>query len=94
LYVPLVYNQVREYQRARVLYWKGTSMVLKVIVKKGEAGYYVARCPALKGCWSQGKSEQEALDNIKEAIEGWLEVEEEKVGKALHGATSIHSVKI
>jgi len=53
-------------------------MVLKVIIKKGEAGYYVARCPALKGCWSQGRTSEEALENIKEAIEGWLEVEEEK----------------
>ena len=49
------------------------------MVKKGEAGYNVARCPALKGCWSQGKTEREALANIREAIEGWLEVEEEKI---------------
>lgn len=69
-------------------------MILKVIVKKGEAGYYVARCPALKGCWSQGKTEHEALTNIREAIEGWLEVEEEKTGKLARGACELHSVQV
>jgi predicted RNase H-like HicB family nuclease len=53
-------------------------MKFTVILEPGENGYIVAHCPALKGCWSQGKSESEALANIKEAIEGWLEVEAEK----------------
>ncbi|MCX6377277.1 MAG: type II toxin-antitoxin system HicB family antitoxin [Armatimonadetes bacterium] len=53
-------------------------MELKVIVKKGEAGYYVARVPALKGCWSQGKTSDEAVANAKEAAALWLEVEQEK----------------
>ena len=69
-------------------------MILKVIVRKGEAGYYVARCPALKGCWSQGKTEQEALANIREAMEGWLEVEEEKAERLAKGASHVHSVQI
>lgn len=43
-----------------------------------ESGWYVVTCPALPGCISQGKTEQEALDNIKEAILAWLEVEDEK----------------
>ena len=53
-------------------------MQFTVILEPGENGYIVAHCPALKGCWSQGKSENEALANIKEAIEGWLEAEAEK----------------
>ena len=53
-------------------------MQFTVILEPGENGYIVARCPALKGCWSQGKSEDEALANIKQAIEGWLEAEVEK----------------
>jgi predicted RNase H-like HicB family nuclease len=53
-------------------------MKLHVIVEKDETGYYVAEVPALPGCLSQGKSRQEALANIKEAIEGWLEVMEGK----------------
>lgn len=44
-------------------------MKLKVIVEEGEDGYYVASVPALKGCWSQGKTRDEALKNIREAIE-------------------------
>ena len=53
-------------------------MKLRVLVEEDEAGYFVAEVPALPGCVSQGKSKKEALDNIKEAIEGWLEVMEEK----------------
>ena len=53
-------------------------MRLHVVIEKDEAGYFVAEVPALPGCLSQGKSKKEALENIKEAIEGWLEVMEEK----------------
>ncbi|MBI2844785.1 MAG: type II toxin-antitoxin system HicB family antitoxin [Armatimonadetes bacterium] len=58
-------------------------MELKVLVKKGEAGYYVARIPALKGCWSQGKTREEAIQNVKEAAALWLEVEQEKRNQLL-----------
>lgn len=53
-------------------------MRLHVKLEKDEAGYYVAEVPALPGCLSQGKTNEEALTNIKEAIEGWLEVMESK----------------
>ena len=49
-------------------------MKLHVIIDKDEAGYYVAEVPALPGCLSQGKTHEEAIANVKEAIEGWLEV--------------------
>ena len=45
-----------------------------VTLSKGEDGYIIAECPSLPGCVSQGKTKQEALANIKEAIEGILEV--------------------
>ena len=51
-------------------------MKLHVVIEKDETGYYVAEVPALPGCLSQGKTREEALANIKEAIEGWLEVME------------------
>ncbi|MGH8508708.1 MAG: type II toxin-antitoxin system HicB family antitoxin [Gammaproteobacteria bacterium] len=38
----------------------------------------MAECPALPGCVSQGKDEQEALQNIKEAITAWLWAEDQK----------------
>ena len=53
-------------------------MKLHVIIEKDEAGYYVAEVPALPGCLSQGKTYEEAIANIKEAIQGWLEVMESK----------------
>jgi predicted RNase H-like HicB family nuclease len=54
-------------------------MNIKVVVEKGEDGYFVAHVPALKSCWSQGKTREEALGNIKEAIDLYLESEPEEV---------------
>lgn len=48
-------------------------MKLKVILEKGEDGYFVVHCPSLKSCWSQGKTEEEALKNIQEAIDLYLQ---------------------
>ena len=48
-------------------------MNVKVVVERGEDGYYVAHCPALRSCWSQGRTRDEALRNIREAIELYLE---------------------
>lgn len=53
-------------------------MKLHVVVEQDESGYYVAEVPALPGCLSQGKTHDEAIANIKEAIKGWLEVMESK----------------
>jgi predicted RNase H-like HicB family nuclease len=47
-----------------------------VILIKSDEGF-AAGCPALPGCWSQGNTEAEALANIREAIQLWLEVAEE-----------------
>lgn len=46
---------------------------IKVVVEQGEDGYFVAHCPALKSCWSQGRTREEALANIREAIDLYLE---------------------
>jgi predicted RNase H-like HicB family nuclease len=50
-------------------------MNIKVIVEPGEDGYFVAHVPALKSCWSQGRTKEEALENIREAIDLYLEPE-------------------
>ncbi len=47
-------------------------MVRQVVVYLGEDGFWVAECPSLPGCVSQGKTRQEAIANIKEAIEGYI----------------------
>ncbi|MBN1575970.1 MAG: type II toxin-antitoxin system HicB family antitoxin [Chitinispirillaceae bacterium] len=44
-------------------------MDIKVVLEKDEDGYYIATVPALPGCISQGKTEKQALKNIREAIE-------------------------
>ena len=48
-------------------------MILKVVLKRAEDGYFVAHCPSLRSCWSQGKTREEALDNIREAVALYLE---------------------
>ena len=53
-------------------------MVFHVTLDKAEDGWFVVECPALPGCVSQGKDEQEALANIKEAISAWLWAEDQK----------------
>ena len=51
-------------------------MKYKVNLKKTEEGYSVW-VPGLPGCWSQGKTEDEALENIKDAIQSYLDTVEE-----------------
>ena len=43
----------------------------KVNLSPGEDGYWVAECPSLPGCITQGKTKGEAAANIREAIEGY-----------------------
>jgi predicted RNase H-like HicB family nuclease len=49
----------------------------QVILYTDEDGYWVVECPSLKGCISQGKTKEEALSNIKEAIVGYVTALEE-----------------
>jgi predicted RNase H-like HicB family nuclease len=51
---------------------------LKIIIDPGEDKGFIAHVPALRGCWSQGNTREEVLANIREAIEGWLEAEQDK----------------
>jgi predicted RNase H-like HicB family nuclease len=44
----------------------------KVVLRESEEGFSVS-CPGLPGCWSQGKTEEEALNNIQDAIREYLE---------------------
>jgi len=47
-----------------------------VVIEKDEDGFYVVECPLFRGCYSQGKSVDDALKNIKEVIELCLEEKE------------------
>ena len=44
----------------------------QVMLYPGESGYWVAECPRLPGCISQGKTKEDAIHNIREAIEGYI----------------------
>ena len=44
----------------------------QVVITHGQDGYWVAECPSLPGCISQGKTREDAVANIKEAIEGYV----------------------
>jgi predicted RNase H-like HicB family nuclease len=44
----------------------------QVIIYSGEDGYYIAECPSLPGCITQGKTKEEAVTNIKEAIDAYI----------------------
>ena len=46
-------------------------MKYKIVLKKTEEGYSV-HCPGLPGCWSQGETENDAIENIREAIQEYL----------------------
>ncbi len=56
-------------------------MKYKVVLQESEEGFSVS-CPGLPGCWSQGKTEQEALENIQDAIREYLEAIKESLQDA------------
>ncbi len=58
-------------------------MIFHITLEHAEDGWIVAECPALPGCVSQGKDEEEAIENIKEAITAWLWAEDQKSLTAL-----------
>jgi len=59
----------------------GIKMNLGIVLEQEEDGTYSVHCPALKGCHSQGETRDEALKNIQEAIQLYLEVANEKARK-------------
>ena len=49
----------------------------QVILYPGENGYWVIECPSLPGCITQGETKAKAIENIREAIEGYVAALEE-----------------
>jgi predicted RNase H-like HicB family nuclease len=49
-------------------------MIYRILIEKGEDFGFIAHCPAIPGCHSQGGSMEEAIENIKDAIIGCLEM--------------------
>ncbi|HLC36536.1 MAG TPA: type II toxin-antitoxin system HicB family antitoxin [archaeon] len=55
----------------------------KIVIEKGENGYFIGEVPELPGCYSQGKTKKELMENIKEAIGLYIESMEELNKKPL-----------
>jgi predicted RNase H-like HicB family nuclease len=54
-------------------------MKFKVVLEEAEEGGYVVYVPSLPGCVSQGETKEEALENIKEAIEVYLDIDDAEI---------------
>ena len=75
---------------------KYRGLTLPLLIEKDEDGFYVVECPVLEGCYSQGKTIDEALKNIREVIE--LALEEKKNQQLLKNyrsrELSIHTITL
>jgi len=69
-------------------------MNYKIVFIEGEDGYFVAECPAIPGCVSQGKTIEEATKNIKEAIELCLECYKEDNKKIPEDRTQLAEIAV
>ena len=65
----------------------------KIIIEQDEDGVYVVSCPALKGCYSQGSTIEEAVENIKDAIRLHIEARE-AVGEPVPIEVLLDEVKV
>lgn len=68
-------------------------MKYKVIVHEDEDGGYWAEVPSLPGCFSQGDTQEELMDNIKEGIEVYLESQEKDL-EGLKKSDKVVSVEV
>lgn len=55
------------------IYLKALNMKYRILIEQDEDGMFISEVPSLPGCISQGKTHNEALENIKEAINGYIE---------------------
>ena len=63
------------------------------VVEQDEDGAYIATCPALQGCYSQGESYEEALENLKDAIRGHIEARQ-KLGEPIPLEIAVERVQV
>ncbi len=75
---------------------KTKAMQLPIFVEKDEDGFYVVECPLFSGCFTQGKTLDEALKNIREVIELCLEEEENQEVLKSYKTTelSLHTITL
>jgi predicted RNase H-like HicB family nuclease len=83
-------------KKTKKLVSKFKGLTLPLFVEKDENGFYVVECPVLEGCYTQGKTIDEALKNIREVIEMILEEKEaQEILKSYHPSEiSLHTITI
>ena len=69
-------------------------MKLKVVLHPEEEGGYSAEVPALPGCISEGDTLEEALANIKEAAEGWLQAIASQAEAEAEGGARVEEIEL
>jgi len=68
---------------------KSVTMRYKVVLHPSEEGFAVS-CPGLPGCWSQGATEQEAVENVRDAIREYLAAVAESTSESLVREVEVH----
>lgn len=68
-------------------------MKYKVLLRQSDEGYSVS-CPGLPGCWSQGDTEEEAMENIQDAIREYLLAVEDSLQKLDVGQVDVREVEV
>jgi predicted RNase H-like HicB family nuclease len=82
--------------KRREILSKFKGLTLPLFVEKDEDGFYIVECPILEGCYSQGKTIDKALKNIRGVIEMILEEKEvQEILKSYHPSEiSLHTITI
>jgi predicted RNase H-like HicB family nuclease len=83
-------------EKRRKILSKFKGLTLPLFIEKDRDGFYVVECPVLEGCYTQGKTIDEALKNIREVIEMILEEKEaQEILKSYHPSEiSLHTITI
>ena len=68
-------------------------MKFAITFEQDEDGYIVVSCPALSGCHSQGRTKEEAIANIREAIQGYI-ASMRKHGESIPSITGVEEVEV
>ena len=68
-------------------------MRYKIVLRESEEGYSVS-CPALPGCWSQGETENEAIENIQDAIREYLAAVEDSLRQLDVQEASVREIEV
>lgn len=90
--VPAAYDAGTE-EKVRDSYQSSGGYRFAVTLRSGEDGYLIASCSALPGCHSQGRTEEEAISNIREAIRGYI-ASMKRHGEEIPTITEVREIEV